>query len=125
MNADASAPATSSSNSAFGTLNAAQNASSCGLAPKVAPITESRSQPRTRLAMSAAIITTDARAPDIVTRRSMRRVTRLSFHRYGNEKEQAFVTQADPSDPPAQPDQDAGPPGRPHRGQSRWPRARE
>ena len=36
MNAEASAPATRSSKSAFGILNAAQNASSCGVAPNVA-----------------------------------------------------------------------------------------
>ena len=67
MNAEASAPATRSSKSAFGILKAAQNASSCGLAPNVAPMTESLSQPRMRLAMSAPIMTIEARATDIVT----------------------------------------------------------
>src|SRR5260221_8825887 len=119
MKAADSAPATRRLNSASGMRNAAQKASSWGLAPNVAPITESRSQPRTRLAMSAAIITTDARATDIVTQRSMRRVTALSFHRYGNEKEEALITQAHPADHTPHDDQDARPLGRPHRGQGR------
>jgi hypothetical protein len=52
-----------------GDLECAMKASSWGVAPKVAPITDSRSQPRTRLAMSAAIITIEARATDIGTDR--------------------------------------------------------
>ena len=67
MNADASAPATTRLKSASGILNAAQKASSWGVAPNVAPMTESLSQPRMRLAMSAPIMTIEARATDIVT----------------------------------------------------------
>src|SRR2546422_3979956 len=99
MNADASAPATSRSKTALGMRNAAQNASSCGLAPNVAPMTERRSQPRTRLAMSAAIMTIEARATDIVTTESMGRATALSSVAYGDEEAQAFRSQAHPSDP--------------------------
>jgi hypothetical protein len=69
--------------------------------------------------MSAAIITTDARATDIVTRRSMRRMTALSFQRDGNQEEEALLTQAHPSDHTTHVDQDARSLGRPHRGEGR------
>src|SRR5207237_10082233 len=107
MNADASAPATRRLKSASGILNAAQKTSSCAVAPNVAPMTESRNQPRTRLAMSAPIITIDARATDIVTGASMRREIPLSFAGYGNEEEKAFRPQAHPPDDPPHVDQDA------------------
>src|SRR5438094_452235 len=106
MNADANTPATRSSTNALGTLNAAKNASSCGLAPKVAPITERRSQPRTRLATSAPIMTIDARATDIVTTESMGRGCALSSVTDGNEETQALRTQAHPSDAAPHLDQD-------------------
>ena len=68
MNAEASAPATSRSKTAFGIRKAAQNASSCGDSPNVAPMTERRSQPSTRLATRVAIMMIEARATDIGTR---------------------------------------------------------
>src|SRR5919197_2240165 len=117
MNADDSAPATSRLNSASGMRNAAQNASSCGLAPNVAPITERRSQPRTRLATSAAIMTIDARATDIVTAESMGRVTALSSVTYGDEEAQAIGTEAHSPDAAAHVDQDARSLGRAFRGE--------
>src|SRR6267142_1610807 len=80
-------------------------------------MTESRSQPRTRLAMSAAIITIDARATDIVTDGSMRRGVGLSSLSYGNEEAQTFRTQAHPSDAATHHDQDPRPLGRSHRGE--------
>src|SRR5881397_678826 len=124
MKADASAPATTRLNSASGMRKAAQKASSCGVSPNVAPKTERRSHPRIRLAMSAAIMTRDARAMDIVTRRSMSEraasdtapaslvadATRfmwavgLSFRPYGEEE--ALGTQAHPSDAAAHHHQD-------------------
>ena len=61
MNALASAPATSRLKSVSGIRNAAQNASSCGVSPNLAPMTERRSHPRKRLAMSVAIMKSDAR----------------------------------------------------------------
>src|SRR4051812_38096872 len=125
MNAEARAPATSSSNSAFGILNAARNASSCGVAPKVAPMTESRNQPRMRLAISAPIITIDARATDIVTERSMKRRVRLSFAAYGHKEAQAFSSQAHPADHPPHLDQDARPLGRADRREGSTRRDRE
>jgi hypothetical protein len=68
MNAAARAPATRRSKIAFGIRNAAQNASSYGESPNVAPMTESRSHPRTRLATRVAIMMIEARATDIGTR---------------------------------------------------------
>src|SRR5437773_9672681 len=82
-------------------------------------MTESRSQPSTRLATSAAIITIDARATDIVTYRSMRRGVGLSSLSYGNEEAKAFRTQAHPSDAATHHDQDPRPLGRSHRGEGR------
>src|SRR2546428_1386716 len=125
MNADESAPATRRLNNASGILNAAQNASSCGVAPYVAPMTESRSQPSTRLATSAAIITIDARATDIVTCSSMRRAVGLSCLLYGNEEAKAFRTQAHPSDAATYHDQDPRPLGRTHRGEGSARRAHQ
>lgn len=61
MNALASAPATSRLNSVSGIRNAAQNASSSGVCPNVAPMTDRRSHPRRRLPMSVAIMRSDAR----------------------------------------------------------------
>src|SRR5919204_3366662 len=107
MKADDSAPATSRLKRASGILKAAQKASSCGLAPNVAPITERRSQPRTRLATSAAIMTIDARATDIVTAESMGRFTALSSVAYGDEEAQAIRPQAHSPDAAAHFDQDA------------------
>ena len=50
---------------ASGILNAAQNASSSGVSPKCAPITDRRNQPRTRLATRVTIMIAEARAIDI------------------------------------------------------------
>src|SRR3954469_23140311 len=107
MKADASAPATRRLKSASGILNAAQNTSRSAVAPNFAPMTESRNQPRTRLAISAPIITIDARPTDIVTGASMRREIPLSFAVYGNEEEKAFRPQTNPSDDASYLDQDA------------------
>ena len=60
MNALASAPATRRLNSVSGIRNAAQNASSSGVWPNFAPMTDRRSQPRKRLPMSVAIMKSDA-----------------------------------------------------------------
>ena len=67
MNAEARAPATSSPKIASGILNAAMNASRSGVSPNFAPMTESRSQPRMRLATSVPIMIAEARATDIGT----------------------------------------------------------
>src|SRR5439155_14966611 len=126
MKAEATAPATTRLNSASGIRKAAQNASSCGVSPNVAPKTERRSHPRIRLAMSAAIMTRDARAMDIVTGRvwaSAPRAIRLckgrrvSFRPYG--KEEALGTQAHPSDAAAHHHQDRRALGRAKRGEGR------
>src|ERR1041384_6222736 len=119
MNADDSAPAAIRLKSASGILHAAQNASSCGVAPNVAPMTERRNQPRMRLAMSAAIMMIDARATDICTFRSMGRVVRLSFDGYGNEETKAFRTEAHPTDPAPHHHQDARSLSGAHRGEGR------
>src|SRR2546430_16244284 len=97
MNADARAPATRSPKMASGILNAAQKASSCGDSPKVAPMTDRRSHPRTRLATSVAIMIADARAIDIGTELILRHP--LSFAADGNQETQAFGPQAHPADP--------------------------
>ncbi len=60
MNALARAPATSRLKSVSGIRNAAQNASSSGDCPNCAPTTDRRSHPRKRLAMSVAIMKSDA-----------------------------------------------------------------
>src|SRR2546430_24900 len=65
MNADASAPATTRPKMASGILKAAQNASSSGVWPKCAPMTDRRSQPRIRLATRVTIMIAEARAIDI------------------------------------------------------------
>src|SRR3979411_1259305 len=65
MNADASAPATTSPKIASGILKAARYASRSGVSPKCAPMTDSRSQPSTRLATRVTIMIAEARAIDI------------------------------------------------------------
>src|SRR5437667_4890310 len=96
MNADASAPATRSPKIASGILNAAMNASRSGEPPNVAPSTDSRSQPRTRLATSVPIMIADARATDIGTALILRHP--LSFAADGNKETQALGPQAHPAD---------------------------
>src|SRR5437899_10850941 len=96
MNADASAPATRSPKIASGILNAAMNASRSGEPPNVAPSTDSRSQPRTRLATSVPIMIADARATDIGTALILRHP--LSCAPDGNKETQALRPQAHPAD---------------------------
>src|SRR5438552_4102166 len=96
MNADASAPATRSPKIASGILNAAMNASRSGEPPNVAPSTDSRSQPRTRLATSVPIMIADARATDIGTALILRHP--LSCAADGNKETQALGPQAHPAD---------------------------
>src|SRR5438309_7863944 len=97
MNADASAPATRRPKIASGILNAAMNASRSGEPPNVAPSTESRSQPRTRLATSVPIMIADARATDIGTELILRHP--LSFAADGNKETQALGPETHPADP--------------------------
>jgi len=59
--------ATRSPKIASGILNAAQKASSSGDSPNLAPMTERRSHPRTRLATRVEIMIAEARATDIGT----------------------------------------------------------
>src|SRR3989442_14552642 len=96
MNADASAPATRSPKIASGILNPAMNASRSGEPPNVAPSTESRSQPRTRLATSVPIMIADARATDIGTALILWHP--LSCAADGNKETQALGPQAHPAD---------------------------
>src|SRR5438093_12153987 len=65
MKAEARAPATTSPKIASGILNAARYASRSGVSPKCAPMTDSRSQPSTRLATRVTIMIAEARAIDI------------------------------------------------------------
>src|SRR6266550_8898461 len=97
MNADARAPATRSPKMASGILNAAQNASSSCDSPKLAPMIDRRSHPRTRLATSVAIMIADARAIDIGTELILRHP--LLFAADGNKETQALGPETHPADP--------------------------
>src|SRR5437762_2293253 len=88
---------------------AAQNASSARGSPaNCAPMTESRSQPRIRLATSVVIITADACAMLSRTAPSMTRPMPISRIVGGDGKEEAVGAEADPSDAAPDGDQDAG-----------------
>src|ERR1700730_7893927 len=97
MNADASAPATTRPKMASGILNAAQNASRSGVSPKCAPMTDRRSQPRTRLATRVTIMIAEARAIDIGNEVILRH--RVSFAPNAGKEAQALSAQAHPPDP--------------------------
>src|SRR5919204_6562904 len=116
MNAEASAPATSRPKIASGILNAAMNASRSVVPPKIAPTTERRSHPRTRLATRVAIMMTEARATDIGTGLILRHP--VSFAADGDQETQAFCAQAHPADHAPHPGADA----RSLRGEHRAPR---
>src|SRR5437773_6881850 len=94
MKADARAPATTRPKIASGILKAAQNASSSGVSPKCAPMTESRSQPRIRLATRVAIMMTEARATDIGTALILKH--RVSFAPDASQEAQALGPEAHP-----------------------------
>src|SRR5437899_8526695 len=106
MKADASAPATTRPKMASGILNAAQNASSSGVSPKCAPMTDRRSQPRTRLATRVTIMIAEARAIDIGNRMILRH--QVSFA-YASQEAQALRPQAHPPDPATDVDADDRP----------------
>src|SRR5438046_8987143 len=99
MNADASAPATTRPKMASGILNAAQKASSSGVSPKCAPMTDSRSQPRTRLATRVTIMIAEARAIDIGNPHILRH--QVSFASKAGQESQAPGEEAHPPDPAA------------------------
>src|SRR2546423_13093928 len=99
MKADASAPATTRPKMASGILNAARYASSSGVSPKCAPMTDRRSQPRTRLATRVTIMIAEARAIDIGNTEILRH--RVLFAPNACQEAQALRPQADPPDPAA------------------------
>src|SRR5437867_10377825 len=107
MNADASAPATTRPKMASGILNAAQKASSSGVSPKCAPMTDRRSQPRTRLATRVTIMIAEARAIDIGNQMILRH--RVSFAPNAGKEAQALSPKAHPSDPATDVDADDRP----------------
>src|SRR3979411_2118678 len=96
MKADASAPATTSPNMASGILNAAQKASSWGVSPKCARMTDRRTQPRTRLATRVTIMIAEARAIDIGNTVILRH--RVSFAPNAGKEAQALRPEAHPPD---------------------------
>src|SRR5256886_8937149 len=99
MKADASAPATTRPKMASGILNAAQNASSSGVSPKCAPMTERRSQPRIRLATRVTIMIAEARAIDIG--KTVDIEASGIVRTYAGKEAQALGPQTHPSDPAA------------------------
>src|SRR5438552_99739 len=96
MKADARAPATTRPKIASGILKAARYASRSGVSPKCAPITDSRSQPSTRLATRVTIMIAEARAIDIGNTLILRH--RVSFALNAGKEAQALSPQAHPPD---------------------------
>src|SRR6267378_1051341 len=96
MNADASAPATTSPKIASGILKAARYASRSGVSPKCAPMTERRSQPSTRLATRVTIMIAEARAIDIGNTVILRH--QVSFAPNAGKEAQALRPEAHPPD---------------------------
>src|SRR6266550_1428331 len=113
MNAEASAPATTRPKIASGILNAAQNASSSGVSPKCAPMTDRRSQPRTRLATRVTIMIAEARAIDIG--KAVDFEASGIVRTYASKETQALRTQAHPPDPAPDIDADDRPLSRANR----------
>src|SRR2546421_6278254 len=104
MKADARAPATTSPKIASGILNAARYASRSGVSPKCAPMTDSRSQPSTRLATRVTIMIAEARAIDIGIPKILRH--QVSFAPNAGKETQALGPEAHPPDPAAHVDAD-------------------
>src|SRR5438552_6632993 len=96
MKADARAPATTRPKIASGILKAARYASRSGVSPKCAPITDSRSQPSTRLATRVTIMIAEARAIDIGNTLILRH--RVSFALNAGKEAQALSPEAHPPD---------------------------
>src|SRR5438094_5336452 len=107
MKADARAPATTSPKIASGILNAARYASRSGVSPKCAPMTDSLSQPSTRLATRVTIMIAEARAIDIGNPQILRH--QVSFARNAGKETQALGAEAHPPDPAAHLDADDRP----------------
>src|SRR6266513_1267297 len=96
MKADARAPATTSPKIASGILNDARYASRSGVSPKCAPMTDSRSQPSTRLATRVTIMIAEARAIDIGNTLILRH--QVSFAPNAGKETQALSAEAHPPD---------------------------
>src|SRR5438552_12746516 len=96
MKADARAPATTRPKIASGILKAARYASRSGVSPKCAPITDSRSQPSTRLATRVTIMIAEARAIDIGNTLILRH--RVACALNAGKEAQALSPEAHPRD---------------------------
>src|SRR5437868_8267316 len=107
MKADARAPATTSPKIASGILNAARYASRSGVSPKCAPMTDSRSQPSTRLATRVTIMIAEARAIDIGNPQILRH--QVLFAPNAGKETQALGAEAHPPDRAAHVDADDRP----------------
>src|SRR5256885_11752016 len=99
MKAEARAPATTSPKIESGILKAARYASRSGVSRKCEPMTDSRSQPSTRLATRVTIMIAEARAIDIGNTVILRH--QVSFAPNAGKEAQALRPEAHPPDPAA------------------------